>query len=598
MTQDNYWTRLRGRRVTRRRLLRSASVAGVGAAGIALVGCGDDDDDDQQAAPAAAQQQQQAQQQAEPQAEQQAQQQAQQAAQQEQADEEAAAQVTPKRGGTINRAETSQQPHFDVHRASTSGLSSAGAGQMYNNIVKPKPFDHGGETIVQGSLAESWEIPEPTNLIFTIRQDAHWHDIPPLNGRLLTASDIDFSTTRQIGEGTNASAFAGLASQEVVDDFTFSMTLDQVNVDFLAGLTDSRNSVVSPEAVEAGGGSLEDGPPIGTGGWLFDEWTRDVSFRVVRNPNYHRGPELPYADATEVFSTRDPAQIQAQFLAGNFVQIGAEVLEEGTLADVRDDPEFRIVLSPVRANAMILVQLDGRFPYLLDPRVRQAISVSVDRDVILKNVFRDLGIWDATGMTLAGPNWRLPQEEIREVMAFNPQKAQELLDAAGADGAELPDLEVPVYSLGAGTLPMTEIIQQMWRAVGFDITIRPVDNVELVSLFTPAGADFAIMPTPILHSNTMTGDFEAWIKTDGVRNAGHVSDANIDRLINEQKAEFDETKRRELMNELQRAVVELASPIGITATGREAVVQTFVKNWDPPPGNGPHEHFEEVWLDL
>ena len=150
-------------------------------------------------------------------------------------------------------------------------------------------FGHGGETIVQGSLAESWEIPEPTKLIFTMRRDAHWHDIPPLNGRVATAQDVDFSTTRQIAEGTNAGAFAGLASQEVVDDFTFSMTLDQVNVDFLLGLADARNSVVSPDAVDAGGGDLEKGPPIGTGAWLFDEWVRDVNFLVKRNPAYHRG---------------------------------------------------------------------------------------------------------------------------------------------------------------------------------------------------------------------------------------------------------------------------------------------------------------------
>lgn len=136
------------------------------------------------------------------------------------------------------------------------------------------------------------------------------------------------------------------------------------------------------------------------------------------------------------------------------------------------------------------------------------------------------------------------------------------------------------------------------RAVGFDCIIRPVDNIELVALFTPAGANFPLMPTPILHSNTMTGDFEAWIKTDGARNAGHVSDANIDRLIDAQKAEFDETKRREIVNELQRAVVELASPIGLTASSRETVVHSWVKNYDTPPGNGPHEHWEDIWFDV
>ena len=580
MTQENYWTRLRSRRITRRRLLRSASVAGVGAAGIALVGCGDDDDDDddQQAAPAVAQQAQ---------TEQQAQQQAQQAVQQEQAgqqaQQQAVAQAGPKSGGTLNRGNSGvEPPHHDVHRASTAGLSGSGAGLTYNGLVRNKPFDHDGASIVLPYLAEAWEIPDPTTLVFTLRQDAKWHDIAPVNARVATANDVDFSIKRQIAEGANSSDLIGIASQEVVDEFTFSMTLDQVNVDFLLALTDARNSVVTPEAVEAGGGDLEGGPPIGTGAWIFEDWVRDVNFRLRRNPDYFRGPVIPYADNMEIFFLTDPSQQQEQFLAGNIMTLAVETLEEGVLSDLRDDPDFRILQAPMRANQMILMQMDGRAPEILDPRVRQAISI--DRDVIIKNVFRDVGTFEPTGMQLPGPDWRLSQEE--------------LLDAAGADGLELPDLEVPTYSLGSGTLPMVEITQQRWREVGFDISIRPIDNVELVGLFRPSGADFTLMPTPILHANTLTGDFEAWIKTDGSRNSGHVSDANIDRLINAQKAEFDEPTRRELVIELQRAVVDLMSTIGLTATAGQSVAQSFVKNWDPPPGNGTRAHYEEVWLDV
>ena len=430
--------------------------------GLRSSGCGDDDDDDQQAAPAVAQQAQ---------AEQQAQQQAQQAAQQEQAaeqqqeqaaeqqreqaEQQATAQVTPKSGGTINNdASSAQQPHFDIHRASTAGLSGWGAGPSYNGLLKPQAFGHGGATIVEGDLAQGLpEVVDGTTLIFSLRPGVKWFDIPPVNGRTLVANDVDFGMKRQLAEGVNASDLAGIAKQEVVDDLTISLTLADVNVDFLAALTDARNSIVTPEAVEAGGGDLEGGPPIGTGAWIFDEWTRDVSYRTRRNPDYFGGPTLPYADNMENFFIKDAARSQSAFLAGELVSLSAAVLEEGVLADVRDDPKFRVAATALRANSMILVRIDGTFPYLLDPRVRQALSISVDRDVIIKNVLRDIGVWDATGMTLVGPDWRLPQEELREVMAFDPQKAQELLDAAGADGNELPsNPEVPIYSLSAGTI--------------------------------------------------------------------------------------------------------------------------------------------------
>ena len=91
MNEHNYWTKLGRRRLSRRTLLRASARAGVGAAGLMLVGCGDDDDDDDGAQPAAAQAQQQQRQQEQQapaaqqqtQQEQQAEQVAQQAEQQE-----------------------------------------------------------------------------------------------------------------------------------------------------------------------------------------------------------------------------------------------------------------------------------------------------------------------------------------------------------------------------------------------------------------------------------------------------------------------------------------------------------------------------------
>ena len=48
MSERKYWQRMRRNRMTRRTLLRASARAGVGATGLALVGCGDDDDDGQQ----------------------------------------------------------------------------------------------------------------------------------------------------------------------------------------------------------------------------------------------------------------------------------------------------------------------------------------------------------------------------------------------------------------------------------------------------------------------------------------------------------------------------------------------------------------------
>ena len=53
-----------------------------------------------------------------------------------------------------------------------------------------------------GRLAESWEQPDPLTFIFKIRQGVHWHDKPPMNGRELTAADVEWSFHRILGLGS------------------------------------------------------------------------------------------------------------------------------------------------------------------------------------------------------------------------------------------------------------------------------------------------------------------------------------------------------------------------------------------------------------
>ena len=46
---------------------------------------------------------------------------------------------------------------------------------------------------ITGRLAESWETPDDTTFVFHIRDGVRWHNKAPMNGRLLTAQDIEFN---------------------------------------------------------------------------------------------------------------------------------------------------------------------------------------------------------------------------------------------------------------------------------------------------------------------------------------------------------------------------------------------------------------------
>ena len=55
-----------------------------------------------------------------------------------------------------------------------------------------------GEALA-GQLAESWENPDPLTYVFKIRDGVFWHDKAPVNGRQLTAHDVEYSFDRLLG---------------------------------------------------------------------------------------------------------------------------------------------------------------------------------------------------------------------------------------------------------------------------------------------------------------------------------------------------------------------------------------------------------------
>jgi peptide/nickel transport system substrate-binding protein len=98
-----------------------------------------------------------------------------------------------KRGGIL-RVRGYDLPHFDPHLTLNFKTNNT-LSFVYSKLVRhqvgagvtPETFT------VEPDLAERWEEPDGTTLVFHLRRGVRWHNKPPVNGRELTAEDVKFS---------------------------------------------------------------------------------------------------------------------------------------------------------------------------------------------------------------------------------------------------------------------------------------------------------------------------------------------------------------------------------------------------------------------
>ena len=183
MSERNYWKRQSGRHLSRRTLLGASARAGVGAAGLALVGCGDDDDDDAAVAETPAAQEQAQQQAAQDQAEQAVEQEAaEQQAVEDQA-EQAVAQAAPVRGGTLVEPfvglSSGNPPTLDPYENLTY-RAQIPAGYHYSGFLS---YIHGAPGVDPLNFAEvepdAFQIPEIVDeltFVMTLNDNLFFHD--------------------------------------------------------------------------------------------------------------------------------------------------------------------------------------------------------------------------------------------------------------------------------------------------------------------------------------------------------------------------------------------------------------------------------------
>jgi ABC-type transport system substrate-binding protein len=501
-----------------------------------------------------------------------------------------------KRGGVNKWFIGTDVPSFDL--ATTTAPLQSMQSQVMGRLLEDLDQSASSPDLQVGpELAESWEwSPDLLQLTLKLRQGVKWHNKPPVNGRAFDVDDVLFSWNRFAAKGTNRSTivnsvnpYAPVVSFSAPDSKTIVIKLKEP-VAYLTSLLSYSTSgglVMVPKETDTTFDSR--GDMIGTSGYVLANYTPSVGFSYKRNPEYsEKDRDVPYADQIDVPIITEYAQGLAQLKAGNLYTY--TVRGEDVLATKRDVPDLKLYKIDPALTLNVGKTTFGWLPAgkspFLDERVRQAYSMSIDRDLWIDTFFNvskfeseglPVETWWNTNFNHIKGAWLDPKDKSfgpnAKYLQHNPGEAKKLLGAAGyASGLDIPYTVIAGTQLGspaggAGLLQVVEVERGMVGESGFRIANHLVDyasdylphyrdaNGNYEGLAYTVGAPAAQEPVAVIAWNFHSKSGVNFFGFDANGKSDNSGDPQVDTMIEKARMELDTEKRRAMVFDLQRYLI-------------------------------------------
>lgn len=382
-----------------------------------------------------------------------------------------------KPGGTL-RGTVSLVLGMDPMKASTF-LTHALASYSYSRLMRFKSQE--GELpqsewyTVEPEVASKVENPDPLTYIFTIRDGVKFHNVPPVNGRALTADDVVYSFNRYRSISPNK------GNMDMVDTVTASADKKQVTFKlkepfslFVNRIASFQDLWIMPQEFIESSATAADQSMLGSGPFLFDKYEPNGAISWKKNPDYFEkdsaGNALPYLDAVNLAIITDQNQVLSQFAAGQLDTISVPP----KLVDSTKSQSPNAIFDQAPRNILSMIIFDplsytaDKAPFN-DERVRQGISHAIDRQGLLNLVSKAGGLWPNMPINGGfGESWWLdPQSSgIGASGAFykyDVAEAKALFQAAGVTSISVPmHFSSTVYTT---IVPYYDIVRQALPAM-------------------------------------------------------------------------------------------------------------------------------------
>lgn len=444
-------------------------------------------------------------------------------------------------------------------------------------------------------LATRWET-SPDGLVWTFHlRDARWSDGTPV-----TADDFVFAY-RRILDPKTASAYAYLVyllkngeavnggkappesiGAKALDSHTLQLTLEHP-APFLPQFLQHQSYFPVPAAVVKRWGTAWSQPAhyVANGPYRLVDWKLGDYVRIEKNPYFHDADKV-CIDRVDFYPTTDSVSAERRVKRGELDV--SSTIQSSRVAFLRQPgqmPAFVRVHPYLSTTYMIFNTQD--VPALKDVRVRQALSMAIDREFITKKLLR-AGQVPTTAFVPEmiagylpanephpGPYWKSWTLERRQA------EARRLLKAAGFGPDHKLSLELKTFN-NTDSLLVSQAVQADLNSVGADIHL--IQNEGQIALQSFNIRDFQLgLVGWIADYNDPTTYLGLMKSNTGPQNYGDFKNAEYDALLGKADHEPDGLTRARYLAQAEQIMLDDADVAPIMNSVNRNLVSPRISGW-------------------
>ena len=360
--------------------------------------------------------------------------------------------------------------------------------QVLRQLFEGLMVDDGNGAMQPGVATEYTVSDDKTVYTFKLRPEAKWS-----NGDPLTANDFVFAW-RRLADPATASEYAWFMelmnvanATEVVkgevppdqlgvkaiDDHTLEVTLKSPTPHFEKTLAFTSTLPVPQKVVEEFGDDWTTPEHIvGNGAFIMESHNFGVDLTMVPNPEYWDKDNV-ILDKLVAVTVNDDNIALTRYQAG---ELDRTQPPSGQFARLKEEMPDQAVARPYACTYGYLLNLtDTGNPAVQDQKIRRALALAVDRDVLVNQVLQG-GQKPAYGWTNeAIEGFTMPELEIAQMsQADRLTEAKAIMEEAGYSASKPLKLEL-MYNTSEEHKKIAIVVQQMWKQIGVDLVLNNLE---------------------------------------------------------------------------------------------------------------------------